>query len=109
MSAINNRNNAQRNYDKVCKPCEPKPLPQYELLKQARKMLKKTILTAKNSWMANKIEALGQGNKHPKEYWNCVDNINLGFNCHSKKVSEQLLRNKDGLLCSHPTQKMQEL
>ena len=44
-----------------------------------QKKLKKTILTAQNSWMANKIEGLGQGNKHPKEYrdWNCVNNIKL--------------------------------
>ncbi len=41
--------------------------------------------------MSNKIEGLGQGNKHPKEYWNCV-NIKLGFNVHSKKVSEPLFR-----------------
>ena len=104
MAAINTRNNAQRNFDKVCKPGEPKPQIQYEQLKQSRKMLKKTILNAKNSWMANKIEGLGQGNKHPKEYWNCVNNIKLGFNGHSKKVSEQRFRNKDGVLCSNPTE-----
>ena len=106
MAAINTRNNAQRNFDKTCKPGEPKPQIQYEQLKQSRKMLKKTIINAKNSWMANKIEGLGQGNKHPKVYWNCVNNIKLGFNGHSKleKVSEQRFRNKDGVLCSNPTE-----
>jgi len=54
--------------------------------------------------MSNKIEGLGKGNKHPKEYWNCVNNIKLGLNGHSKKVSEQLFRNENGILCSNPTE-----
>jgi hypothetical protein len=52
--------------------------------------------------MSNKLEGLGQGIKHPKEYWNCVNNISLEFNGHSKKVSEPLFRNENGLLCSNP-------
>ena len=52
--------------------------------------------------MSNKLEGLGQGIKHPKEYWNCVNNIRLEFNGHSKKVSEPLFRNENGLLCSNP-------
>ena len=72
------------------------------LLRQSRKVLKLSIISAKNSWIANKIKGLGQGNKNPKEYWNCVNNIKLGFNGHSKKVSEQLFRNNDGILCSNP-------
>ena len=101
MSAINTRNNAQRDYDRRCKPGEPKPHPECEMLRLSRKMLKLTIVHAKNSWMANKIEGLGQGNKHPKEYWNCVNSIKLRLNGHSKKVSEQLFRNKDGEICSN--------
>jgi hypothetical protein len=54
--------------------------------------------------MSNKIEGLGQGNKHPKKYWNCVNNIKLGLNGHSKKVSEQLFRNENGILCFNPTE-----
>jgi hypothetical protein len=64
-------------------------------------MLKWTIVHAKNCLMANKIEGLGQGNKHPKEYWNCVNSIKFGLNGHGKKVSEQLFRNKDGNICSN--------
>ena len=61
--------------------------------------------------MSYKIEALGQDNKHPKEYLNCVNNTKLGFNGHcKKKVSEhwQLFRNKDDL-CAPIPRKMKEL
>ena len=47
MTAINTCNIAQRNYDRLCKPCESKPQLEHELLKQSRKMLTKTILDSK--------------------------------------------------------------
>ena len=49
-----------------------------------------------------KNKGLGQGNKNPKAYWDCVNNIKVGFNGHSKKVSEQRFRNKNDDLCSNP-------
>ena len=100
-SAINSRNNAQREYNSKCKPGEPKPQPEYEVLQKSRKQLKLTVAAAKNSWMDGKIKGLGQGNKTPKAYWDCVNNIKAGFNGHSKKVSEQRFRNKNGDLCSN--------
>jgi hypothetical protein len=103
-SAINSRNNAQRDYNSKCKPGEQKPQPEYEALQQSRKQLKLTVSAAKNSWMDGKIKGLGQGNKNPKAYWDCVNNIKAGFNGHSKKVSEQRFRNKNGDICSNPVE-----
>jgi hypothetical protein len=62
------------------------------------------VAAAKNSWMANKIKGLGQGNKHPKNYWDCVNNIKLGLNRHSAAVSEQRFKNQTGELCSTPVE-----
>jgi hypothetical protein len=42
-SAINSRNNAQRDYNSKCKPGEQKPKPEYEALQQSRKQLKLTV------------------------------------------------------------------
>ena len=60
MSAINSHNTAQRDYDRKCKPGEPKPHPEYELLRLSRKALKLEIISAKKSWMESKIKGLGQ-------------------------------------------------
>ncbi len=103
-SAINSRNNAQREYNSKCKPGEPKSQLEYEMLQKLRKQLKLTVQAAKNSWMDGKINGLGQGIKNPKAYWDCVNNIKAGFNGHSKKVSEQRFRNKNGDLCSNPVE-----
>ncbi len=54
--------------------------------------------------MAGKIKGLGQGNKKPKAYLDCFNNIKAGFNGHSKKVSEQRFRNKNGDLCWNPVE-----
>ena len=72
-----------------------------------RKKLKFTVAAAKNSWMADKITGLGKGNKNPKAYWDCVNNINCGLNGHSKPVSEQRFRNKNGVICSDPVENAQ--
>jgi hypothetical protein len=105
-SAINYRNNAQSEYNSKCKPGEPKQQLEYEMLQvqKSRKQLKLTVNEAKNSWMDRKIKGLGQGNKNPKAYWDCVNNIKAGFNGHSKKVSEQRFRNKNGDLCLNPVE-----
>ena len=83
MEAIADRNQAQLLFNRKCKPGEPKPHPEHEILQRSRKQLKLAVSAAKNSWMADKIKGLGQGNKHPKTYWDCVNNIKQGLNGHS--------------------------
>jgi len=100
MEAITARNQAQLEFNRKCKPGEPKPHPKHEILQRSRKKLKLTVAAAKNSWMADKITGLGQGNKHPKMYWDCVNNIKHGLNGHCTTVSEQRFKNQTGELCS---------
>lgn len=104
MAAILDRNKAQLDFNRKCKPGEPKPHPEYEILRLSRKKVKLSVAAAKNSWMADKISGLGQGNKNPKAYWDCVNNIKHGLNGHSKSVSEQRFRNKSGEMCSDPVE-----
>ena len=75
MAAIAARNQAQLEFNRKCKSGEPEPHPEYEILQSSRKKLKPTVAAAKNSWMADKITGLGQGNKHSKTYWDSVKNV----------------------------------
>jgi hypothetical protein len=74
MEAIAVSNQAQLVFYHKCKPGEPKPHPEHEILQRSRKQLKLAVAAATNSWMADKIKGLGHGNKHQKTYWDCVNN-----------------------------------
>ena len=63
MADIAACNKAQLEFNHKCRPGKPKPHPEYEILHNLRKKLKSTVAAAKNSWMADKITGLGQGNK----------------------------------------------
>ena len=102
MADIAARNKSQLEFNRKCRPGEPKLHPEYQILQNSRKQLKLTVAAAKNSWMADKITGLGQGNKNPKAYWEyCV-------NGHSKPFSEQLFRNKNGVFCSDPVEMLKQ-
>ena len=63
MADIAARNKAQLEFNRKCRPGEPKPHPEYEILQNSRKKLKLTVAAAKNSLMADKNAGLGKGNK----------------------------------------------
>jgi hypothetical protein len=81
---------------------ESKPHPEHEILQRSRKEMKLVVAAANNSWMADKIKGLGQGNKHLKTYWDCANNIKQGLNGHRAPVSEHKFKKRNGELCFTP-------
>jgi hypothetical protein len=106
MEAIAVRNQAQLVFK--CKPGEPKPHPEHEILQRSRKQLKLVVAAAKNSWTRDGRQNQRLGNKHPKTYWDCINNIKQGLNGHSRApVSKQ--RFKTTMVnCALPQLKMPE-
>jgi hypothetical protein len=102
MEAIVVRNQAQLVFNSKCKQGEPKPHPEHEILQRLREQMKLVVAAANISWMAGKIKGLGQGNKHPKTYWDCANNSKQGLNGHSAPVSDHRFRKRNGELCSTP-------
>ena len=98
MAAIAARNQAQLEFNRKCKSGDPKPHPEDEILQSSRTKLNLMVqvAAAKNSRMADKITGFGQGNKHPKTDWDCVNNIKQDLNGHSSVVSEQRFKNHNG-------------
>jgi len=108
-AAINERNMAQRAYNKALKPGSPKPLKELAVLQERRKAVKKEVKKAKDELMIGNIKALDGAKANPRGFWEGVSKLKSGLSRHVKKFIIQLFKNSEGKLCENAAENSKAL
>lgn len=108
-SAIQERNLAQRAYNKALKPNVSKPLKELAQLRARRKAVKKEVKKAKEKWMIGNIKLLHGAKENPKGFWEGIYKLKAGLTGHIKKHIIQLFKNTEGKLCENAAENSKAL
>jgi hypothetical protein len=90
MTAIQHRNTATKEYLQN-KTCEDKAK-----LVESRKIVKNTIIDARNKWLEVKIKEYEDIDTDPRSAWKAIKEINAGFSGHHQKATIVKMRKHDG-------------